>query len=413
MKLRFVLSTCASLGALALLAAPAIAQHRDIPFNNGIPVAPSGLEGKPLPKLPLEFDTGEGMRIRVSAVATGLNYPWSMQFLPDGSILITERTAHIRRILPNGKLDPNPVEGAPTGYGEGQSGLPGATHGYMDLALHPDFASNHLIYLTYNKPGREATDRILTLARGRWDGEKFVDMEDIFTTGKPGTSRIAFDRDGKLYLTTTSGAGDDPQTLDNLGGKVLRLNDDGSVPGDNPFVGQPGARPEIFTLGHRNQLGLAMHPVTGEMWTSENGPNGGDEINILKAGANYGWPVVSYGRTYQGPWQNSPPGHDGFEAPVVFWMPAIAVSGLTFYTGDALPKWTGDVFVGGMRTGEIPGTGHLERILFNAEMQELRREALLSELRQRIREVEQGPNGLLYVLTDEEDGALLKIEPAN
>ena len=156
-----------------------------------------------------------------------------------------------------------------------------------------------------------------------------------------------------------------------------------------------------------------MHPVTGEMWTSENGPNGGDEINILKAGANYGWPVVSYGRTYQGPWQNSPPGHDGFEAPVVFWMPAIAVSGLTFYTGDALPKWTGDVFVGGMRTGEIPGTGRLERILFNAEMQELRREALLSELRQRIREVEQGPDGLLYVLTDEADGALLKIEPAN
>ena len=212
-----------------------------------------------------------------------------------------------------------------------------------------------------------------------------------------------------LYLTTT---GKDPQDPNTLGGKVLRLRDDGSVPPDNPFVGQAGHRPEVYTLGHRSALGLALNPGTGEMWQNENGPNGGDEINILKPGRNYGWPLVSYGRTYQGPWQVSPPGHVGFEAPVVIWVPAIAVSGMTFYTGDKFPKWKGDVFVGSLRTGEIPGTGHLERILFNEKMEELRREALLREFRQRIRDVRQGPDGLLYVLTDEKEGAVLRIEPA-
>jgi glucose/arabinose dehydrogenase len=177
-------------------------------------------------------------------------------------------------------------------------------------------------------------------------------------------------------------------------------------------VGKAGARPEVFTLGHRNALGLAMHPKSGEMWLNENGPNGGDEINVLRAGANYGWPKVSYGRQYTGPWQNDIPGHAGFEPPLVYWMPAIAVSGLTFYTGDKLPKWKGDVFVGSLRTGEIPGTGHLERILFNEKMEELRRESLLVELRQRIRDVRQGPDGLLYVITDQKPGAVLRIEPA-
>ena len=156
-----------------------------------------------------------------------------------------------------------------------------------------------------------------------------------------------------------------------------------------------------------------MHPGTGEIWQNENGPNGGDEINILKPGANYGWPIVSYGRTYQGPWQAERPGHADFEPPVVYWMPSIAVSGMTFYTGDKLPKWKGDVFVGSLRTGEIPGTGHLERILFNEKMQELRRESLLVDLRQRIRDVRQGLDGYLYVLTDQKQGAILRIEPAN
>jgi glucose/arabinose dehydrogenase len=177
-------------------------------------------------------------------------------------------------------------------------------------------------------------------------------------------------------------------------------------------VGKPGHKPEVYTLGHRNALGLAMHPGTGEMWQNENGPNGGDEINILKPGRNYGWPIVSYGRTYPGPWQSEFPRHDGFEPPVVYWVPAIAVSGMVFYTGDKFPKWKGDIFVGSLRTGEIPGTGHIERILFNEKMEELRREALLRELRQRIRDVRQGPDGLLYLLTDEKPGAVLRIEPA-
>jgi glucose/arabinose dehydrogenase len=192
---------------------------------------------------------------------------------------------------------------------------------------------------------------------------------------------------------------------------VLRIRDDGSIPADNPFVKQAGAKPEIYTLGHRNSLGLAMHPGTGEIWQNENGPNGGDEINILRPSANYGWPVVSLGRTYTGPWQSKAPTHAGFEPPVVYWTPAIAVSGMTFYTGDKFPKWKGDVFVGSLRTGEIPGTGHVERILFNEKMEELRRESLLVELRQRIRDIRQGPDGLLYVLTDEKEGAVLKIEP--
>jgi glucose/arabinose dehydrogenase len=229
-----------------------------------------------------------------------------------------------------------------------------------------------------------------------------------------GTSRIAFGRDDTLFMTTTGAPREpnSPQDPNSQGGKVLRFNDDGSIPKDNPFVGRAGYKPEVYTLGHRSSLGLAVHPGTGEMWLNENGPNGGDEINILQPGRNYGWPIVSYGRTYPGPWQSERPTHEGFEPPVVYWMPAIAVSGMTFYTGDRFPKWKGDVFVGSLRTGEIPGTGHLERILFNEKMQELRREALLRELRQRIRDVRQGPDGLLYLLTDEKEGAVLRIEPA-
>jgi glucose/arabinose dehydrogenase len=305
-------------------------------------------------------------------------------------------------------LDPTPVAGGPASYWTGESGGVGAVHGYMDIALHPRFAENHFVYITYTKPlGDKKTTT--AIARGRWDGSALADVKDIFVLPEAGTSRIAFGRDGMLYLTTT---GRDPQDPNTLGGKVLRLRDDGTVPPDNPFVGQAGHRPEVYTLGHRSALGLAVHPGTGEMWENENGPNGGDEINILKPGLNYGWPLVSYGRTYQGPWQVSPPGHAGFEPPVVIWIPAIAVSGMTFYTGDKFPKWKGDVFVGSLREGEIPGTGHLERILFNEKMEELRREALLREFRQRIRDVRQGPDGLLYLLTDAKEGAVLRIEPA-
>jgi aldose sugar dehydrogenase len=396
-----------------LLVATIVSAQQKVPFQNGIPVAPEGLAHRPLPALPLEFDTGEGQRIRVVAVARGIESPFSAAFLPDGSMLVTTRTGQLR-IIRNGVLDPRPVAGTPASYWAIESGLPGAVHGYMDIALHPQFGQNGFLYLTYTKPLDEKR-RVAALDRGKWDGNAITGMKDIFVSDVAATSRIAFGRDGTLYMSMTGNDPQDPnfpQNPNSLGGKVLRLNDDGTIPRDNPFVGQPGHRPEVYTLGHRGTLGLALHPATGEMWQNEDGPNGGDEINILKPGGNYGWPIVSLGRDYPGPLHNGAFGHAGFEAPVVYWMPAIGVSGMAFYTGDKLPKWKGDVFVGALRTGEIPGTGHLERILFNQEMQELRRESLLTELRQRIRDVRQGPDGFLYVLTDEKDGAVLRIEPA-
>ena len=385
--------------------------QQSVEFRNGIPVAPTGLAGKPLPDKPMEFNTGEGQKIRVVVVTKALENPWSMAFLPDGGILVTERPGRLR-IVRNGRLEPQPVPGGPVGYVAGESGLPGAVHGYMDIALHPRFSENHYIYLTYNK-SIDAEHQKLTLARARFDGRALTETRDLFSMDGSGTSRIAFGRDGTLFMTTTGVGGNDAQDPTKVSGKVLRFRDDGSIPPDNPFVGKANTRPEIYTLGHRSSLGLALHPVTGQMWLNENGPNGGDEINILRAGANYGWPVVSYGRQYQGPWQNEIPGHTGFEPPLVYWVPSIAVSGMAFYTGDRLPKWKGDVFVGALRTGEIPGTGHIERILFNEKMEELRRESLLTELRQRIRDIRQGSDGLLYVLTDEKIGALLRIEPAS
>jgi glucose/arabinose dehydrogenase len=393
---------------LAFIAALASAQSK-VEWNGkfNIPVAPTGLKARPLPDHPVVFDTAEGQNIRVVVVTKALEYPWSLAFLPDGNMLVTERPGRLR-IIRDGVLDPKPIAGAPASYWTGKSGDPGAVHGFMDIALHPRFAENHLLYLTYTKP-LDGGKRTTAVARGRWEGGALTDVKDIFVLPEASTSRIAFGSDGMLYLSTT---GSDPQDPNTLGGKVLRLRDDGSVPPDNPFVGQAGHRPEVYTLGHRSALGLTLNPTSGEMWENENGPNGGDEINILKPGRNYGWPLVSYGRTYQGPWQVSPPGHVGFEPPVVIWVPAIAVSGMTFYTGDKFPKWKGDVFVGSLRTGEIPGTGHLERILFNDKWEELRREALLRELRQRIRDVHQGPDGLLYLLTDEKEGAVLRIEPA-
>ena len=403
-SIRFV--WLAAPAAVLLIATAGIGQQK-VAFKNGIPVAPTGLEPRPLPDKPLEFDTAEGLKIRVVPVTRDLEYPASLAFLPDGTMLVAERVGQIR-VIRKGALDPKPVSGAPASFWSGESGAPGAVHGYMDIALHPKFAQNHFVYLAYTKP-LDNNKRTTALARGRWDGHGLVDVKDIFVLPEAGTSRIAFGRDDTIYMTTT---GMDPQDPNTLGGKVLRLRDDGTVPPDNPFVGQAGKKPEVFTLGHRSSLGLALNPNTGEMWQNENGPNGGDEINILKAGKNYGWPIVSYGRTYPGPWQTSPPGHAGFEAPVVIWVPSIAVSGMVFYTGDKFPKWKGDVFVGSLRTGEIPGTGHLERILFNEKMEELRREALLRDLRQRIRDVRQGPDGLLYVLTDSKPGAVLRIEPA-
>jgi aldose sugar dehydrogenase len=383
--------------------------QQNVPFANGIPVAPTGLAGKPLGAGPFVYDTAEGQRIRVVVVTKGLSYPYSMTWLPDGSMLVSERMGKLR-IIRNGKLDPNPVAGVPPNYGAGESGLPGAVHGLMDIVLHPQFAQNRFVYLNYTKQ-LDPKRNTIAIARAVWDGKALTNAKDIFVaTERTGTSRMVFGKDGLLYVSTS---GFDAQDLNTHGGKVLRMRDDGSVPPDNPFVGKANHKPEIYTYGHRNSLGLAVHPVTGQVWQTENGPNGGDEINIVKAGANYGWPMVSYGRQYTGPWQSDRAGHPGFEPPVVIWVPSIATSGLTFYTGDKLAKWKGDIFVGALRTGEIPGTGHVERILLNDKMEELRRESLLGDLRQRIRDIRQGPDGLLYVLTDEKEGALLRIEPAS
>jgi glucose/arabinose dehydrogenase len=396
----------------AVAGSAAASSQQAVPFNFGIPVAPEGLANQPLGEGPWEYPTGENMDIRVEVVADGIEVPWALAFLPNGDMLVTTRGGELRRIR-NDRLDAQPVAGGPASYSAGTSGLPGAVHGYMDIALHPDFEDNDYIYLTYTKPLPD--DRTtLGLGRGRWNGLALTDFEDLYVgePGEGGPSRIAFGHDGTLYFTASGG---DAQALDNIGGKVLRINDDGSIPADNPFVNRAGAKPEIFTLGHRNSLGLAVHPTTGQVWQNENGPNGGDEINVLIPGGNYGWPIVSLGRTYQGPWQSphQRPTHDNFEPPIVFWMPAIAPSGMAFYTGDALLAWNGDIFVGGLRYGEIPGTGQLQRILVNERFEELRREVLLSDLRQRMRDVRQGPDGLLYVLTDEQNGAVLRIAPAN
>lgn len=339
-------------------------------------------------------------------VTKGFNQPWSMAFLPDGSILVTERPGRLR-IVRNGVLDPNPIAGMPQVRSQGLAGL-------MDLALHPRFNDNNWVYFTYHKPAATGAG-VITLARGRWDGAAMADVTDIFSAIPSGNaSRIIFGRDGMLYMTV--GVGDPPgaagaQDPNNLAGKVLRLRDDGSVPSDNPFVGRAGYRPEIYTMGHRNALGLALHPATGEIWETENGPNGGDEINILQPGKNYGWPIVSFGRFYAGPRVSERPWQEGMEQPAVFWVPSIATSGITFYTGDKFQNWKNHVFVGAMRQGEVPGSGHLQRIDFNDRSEELHREVLLRELKQRIRDVRQGPDGLLYLLTAENDGALLKMEP--
>jgi glucose/arabinose dehydrogenase len=387
------------------------------------PTAPPPINwpSPPLVDGPIILDTAIQHQLQL-VVTKGLNQPWSMAFLPGGEILVTERPGRLR-IVRNGVLDPAPVKGLPAIQAAGLAGL-------MDVALHPRFAENKLVYLTYHKPaggvapppGPGGTPGTITLARARWDGAALVEWQDLFSAIPSGNaSRIAFGKDGMVYMTVGYGdtpvgnpdpAGAPPQDRMSLAGKVLRLKDDGTVPPDNPFVGRSNSRPEIFTLGHRNMLGLAVHPDTGAILESENGPNGGDEINMLQAGKNYGWPVVSYGRFYLGPRVNNHAWQEGMEDPLVFWVPAIATSGLTFYTGDRFPQWKGNVFAGGMRQGEVPRSGHLERIDFNEKWEELHRESMFWELRQRIRDVRQGPDGLLYVLTAENDGALIRMEPA-
>jgi len=396
---------CLTLIVLAVLAVPLMAQQ-EVPMRNNTPVAPQGIKIPPLPEAPVRYETAEGQNIRVSVLARGFTNGWSMAFVSDDTILVAERGGQIKAVR-NGVVDPQPVTGAPAARGQGLSG--------MDLALHPNFERNHAVYISYTKPLDEKRTT-LAVARAVWDGKGLREATDIFVGEGGGGGPIVFGGDGMLYVASGGGGGggvpNATQLLNNIGGKILRLTDTGSVPKDNPFVGRVDARPEIFTMGHRNTLRMAMHPATGAIWQVENGPNGGDEANILVPGANYGWPIVSLGRTYAGPWQG-PFSKEGFRDATVLWIPSIAVSSIAFYTGDRLPKWKGDVFVGGMRYGEIPGTGQLHRILINKNLEELRREPLLVDLRRRIRDVKQGRDGLLYVLTDGEEGAILKIEPAD
>jgi glucose/arabinose dehydrogenase len=379
----------------------------------GAPTAPPPINwpAPPLADGPIVLDTAIQHRIRLQVIK-GFNQPWSMAFLPDGGILVTERPGRMR-IVRDGVLNPNPVTGMPQVQAQGLAGL-------MDVALHPRFNENKLVYFTYHKPaGSNAQPGnnagVITLARGRWDGNGLVDVRDVFSSIQNGNaSRIVFGRDGMIYMSV--GIGDPPaaaraQDPNDLAGKVLRLRDDGSVPPDNPFAGRAGHRPEIYTMGHRNILGLAVNPVTGAIWECEAGPNGGDEINILQAGKNYGWPVVSFGRFYLGPRVTEKPWQDDMEPPVVFWTPAITPSGLAFYTGNKFSNWKNNVFVGGLREGEVPRTGRLARIDFNEKFEELHRESILRELQQRIRDVRESPDGYLYVLTAENEGALIRIEP--
>lgn len=366
-----------------------------------------GVSVPPLGAGPWIFDTAEQHKIRVSVVTDQLEQPWAIAFLPDGGMLITERNGRLR-IVRDGVLDPRPITGVPEVRSDGNGGL-------QDIALHPDFAANGLVYLTYIKPVENGWGAP-TLAVGRLEGGALIDARDLLVTeafeGNSGlNSRVAFGRDGKVYLSTGGNVADSAQNPMGLRGKILRLNDDGSVPADNPFVNR-GFRPEIYTLGHRNTLGLMLHPVTGEMWQHENGPNGGDEVNILLPGRNYGWPELSFGREYSGVRITEHPTREGIELPLIVWLPAIGAAGMTIYTGDKFPTWKGNLFVGSLRQGGIPGTGHLQRIVFNENNEELRRESMLAELRQRIREVREGPDGLLYLLTGEDNGALLRIEPA-
>src|SRR5579863_3194709 len=398
--------------ALTMVALAGTAGQAQVPAGRGPGRAPTAPPPINWPSLslsdgPIVLDTGIQHEIRLF-VTKGLNQPWSMAFLPDGAILVSERPGRLR-IVRNGVLDPSPVAGLPAIQARGLAGL-------MDLALHPRFSDNKLVYFTYHKPPVSGTGAgTITLARGRWDGTALLEVRDIFSAiQNANASRIIFGKDGMVYMTV--GIGDPPtavraQDPNDLAGKVLRLRDDGTVPPDNPFVNRAGHRPEIYTMGHRNALGLAVHPDTGAIWECEDGPNGGDEINVLAPGKNYGWPVVSYGRFYLGPRVSVDPWKEGMEPPVVFWVPAIAISGMTFYTGDKFPNWKNNVFVGGMRQGEVPRSGHLERIDFNDKWEELHRESMLRELQQRIRDVRQSPDGYLYVLTAENDGALMRIEP--
>lgn len=363
---------------------------------------------------PTVFNTFEVEEVELVPVVSGLSNPFGMAFRENGDILITERYTGKIRLVRDNKLQLEEVGVLTDFYSDAfRAGL-------MAIVIHPD--DEDVIYLTYTKSIEYQGEQTQTVAllRGELVDSVLTKVEEIFVAEGLDTaiagSVLLFGPDNKLFMTVGgayayAATADYAQDGDVHYGKLLRLNEDGSAPRDNPFVESGEFLPEVFSIGHRNQLGLALHPETGELWASENGPQGGDEVNIIAPGKNYGWPLVSFSRQYRGDWVSDLTRKEGFEAPTIIWWPSIAPAGMTFYTGNHFPEWQGNLFVGSLIEGRIPGTGHLERIVFNSRGEELRRESLFTGLRQRVRDVQQGPDGHLYFLTDEEDGALLRIEP--
>ena len=396
-----------TLAFLALLASAPLAAQQP---------PPAAIPSPPLADTPYVFETAEVHPVKVSLVAKGFARPFAFDFLPNGDMLVAERGGALRLIraatTPEAMLDPQAIEGVP---------LPGTTQGSFglhDIALHPDFAQNGLVYWTWNVPvpradGEPPNQGRFSIMRGRLVGGALSEVATIFAVAEPGYAggtRIAFDSAGHLYATTSAPFGPEGQDLASPYGKVLRLNADGSIPADNPFVDQPGAHPAIYSLGHRDQHALLVL-ATGEVFSAEHGPSGGDELNRIEPSANYGWPLVTLGRNYDGSTIAARRQAEGMVDPLVAWLPSIAPSGLLRYTGHAFPAWQGNLFIGSGRRGGVNGTGGLERIVFGADWGELRRETLLTDLRQRVRDVAQGPDGLIYVLTDGPEMAVLRIAP--
>jgi glucose/arabinose dehydrogenase len=350
-----------------------------------------------------EAISSEQATFRVVPVVTGLEHPWGMAFLPGGEILITDRPGRLR-LVRDGALEPAPIEGVPEVYASGQGGL-------LDVALDPGFASNRVIYLSYAASGDGGNST--RVARATLGGGRLEDLAVIFTAeplvraSKHFGSRLVFDAQGHLFITVGErGQGDRAQDLGQDNGKVIRLNPDGSVPEDNPFVGTAGARPEIFSYGHRNPQGLAIHPQTGVPWLNEHGARGGDEVNVVRPGVNYGWPVITYGIDYSGAPIGEGTHKEGMAQPIHYWVPSIAPAGMAFYHGAAFPEWRGDLFVGALKA-EL-----LVRLELDGE-RVVAEERLLEGAIGRIRDVEVGPDELLYLLTDESHGGLYRLEPAD